>query len=64
MVIWQFCRQNTALLISITEDTYGHLVPGGNRAEMDKLDGLEYTTIRNPDATTSLNVVSTKVTVA
>ncbi len=24
--------------IRVTVDTYGHLVPGGNRAEVDKLD--------------------------
>jgi len=37
--------------IQITVDTYGHLVPGGNRQAVDKLDGLENSTIRNPDAT-------------
>jgi hypothetical protein len=42
----------------MTVDRYGHLVPGGNRAEVDKLDGLETATIRNPDATISLNAVS------
>jgi len=44
--------------IQITVDTYGHLVPGGNRQAVDKLDGLENTTIRNPDATTAVNAVS------
>jgi integrase len=37
--------------IQMTVDTYGHLVPGGNKAAVDKLDGLEKATIRNPDAT-------------
>jgi len=41
-------------------DTYGHLVPGGNRAEVDKLDRLENATIRNPDATSHINAVSPK----
>ena len=44
--------------INITVDTYGHLVPGGNKAAVDKLDGLENATIRNPDATSDLNTVS------
>ena len=34
--------------IQVTVDLYGHLVPGGNRAAMDRLDT---TTRRNPDAT-------------
>jgi integrase len=38
--------------IRITVDTYGHLVPGGNRQAVDKLDGLENATIRNLSATT------------
>ena len=33
--------------IKMTVDTYGHLVPGGNKAAVDKLDGLEEATIRN-----------------
>ena len=37
--------------IKMTVDVYGHLVPGGNKAAVDKLDGLEETTIRNPAAT-------------
>ncbi len=41
--------------IKITVDTYGHLVSGGNRQAVDKLDGLENETIRNPDATGSVN---------
>ena len=44
--------------IKITVDTYGHLVPGGNRQAVDKLDGLENATIRNPDAVESMNTVS------
>jgi integrase len=44
--------------IQMTVDVYGHLVPGGNRQAVDKLDGLENATIRNPDATTGLNTVS------
>lgn len=44
--------------IKITVDTYGHLMPGGNKAAVDKLDGLEQATIRNPDATDDVNAVS------
>ena len=44
--------------IQITVDIYGHLVPGGNRQAVDRLDGLETVTIRNPDATSTLNSVS------
>ena len=47
--------------ITITVDTYGHLVPGGNKAAVDRVDGLEKTTIRNPDATAPLNTVSSRV---
>jgi integrase len=43
--------------IKITVDTYGHLMPGGNKAAVDKLDRLETATIRDPDATTSGNPV-------
>jgi len=43
--------------IKITVNTYGHLVPGGNKAAVDKLDGLENTTIRNPGATEDGNTV-------
>ena len=46
--------------IRITVDTYGHLVPGGNRQAVDKLDGLENATIRNPDATSGENPVLRK----
>jgi len=37
--------------IKMTVDTCGHLVPGGNKAAVDKLDGLEEATICNPAAT-------------
>ena len=47
--------------ITITVDTYGHLVPEGNKAAVERLDGLEKTTIRNPDATALLNTVSGRV---
>lgn len=43
--------------INITVDTYGHLVPGGNKAAVDKLDGLENTTNRNLSATEEVNTV-------
>jgi integrase len=46
--------------IRVTVDTYGHLVPGGNRAAVDKLDGLETATGRNSGATTAVNDVSKK----
>jgi integrase len=42
--------------IRVTVDTYGHLVPGGNRAAVDRLDEGPDETIRNPDATTSAAV--------
>jgi integrase len=44
--------------IQMTVDIYGHLVPGGNKAAVDRLDGLETTTIRNTDATPTENTVS------
>jgi integrase len=37
--------------IRVTVDTYGHLVPGGNRAAVDRLDDPTDATIRNPAAT-------------
>jgi integrase len=43
--------------IRITVDTYGHLVPRGNRQAVDKLDGLENKTIRNPNTTETMNPV-------
>jgi hypothetical protein len=39
--------------IKITVDTYGHLMPGGNKAAVDR---LETTTIRKPDATAKGNL--------
>jgi integrase len=46
--------------IKITVDTYGHLVPGGNRQAVDWLDDTPRdTTIRNPDATTPKPPVAT-----
>ncbi len=38
--------------IQLTVDTYGHLVPGGNRQAVDRLDDPLPATNRNPDATT------------
>jgi len=38
--------------IQITVDTYGHLVPGGNRQAVDRLEETpQDAPIRNPDAT-------------
>jgi integrase len=37
--------------IRVTVDTYGHLVPGGNKAAADRLDDAPAATSRNPDAT-------------
>jgi len=37
--------------IKVTVDTYGHLVPGGNKAAVDRLDEPSDATIRNPAAT-------------
>ena len=36
--------------IQLTVDIYGHLVPGGNRSAVDRLDTLG-ASARNPDAT-------------
>ena len=47
--------------IRMTVDVYGHLVPGGNRQAVDRLDGLERATIRNLSATNAGNVVSDDV---
>ncbi|MGE0685011.1 MAG: site-specific integrase [Candidatus Binatia bacterium] len=44
--------------IKLTVDTYGHLIPGGNKAAVDRLDGLETASIRNPTATDDLNTIS------
>jgi hypothetical protein len=35
----------------VTVDTYGHLVPGGNKAAVDKLDDGPGAAIRNLSAT-------------
>ena len=47
--------------IQITVDTYGHLVPGGNRQAVDRLDDPQEhppaATIRNLSATSSPNTV-------
>jgi integrase len=43
--------------IKTTVDTYGHLMPGGNKAAVDRLDDLEHATIRNLSATSSPNTV-------
>lgn len=37
--------------IRVTADTYAHLIPGGNRAAVDRLDDPEPGTNRNPRAT-------------
>jgi integrase len=42
--------------IRVTVDTYGHLMPGGNKAAVDRLDALD-ATIRNLSATSDENVV-------
>lgn len=47
--------------ITITVDTYGHLVPGGNKAAVGCLYRLETATIRNPGATNDENAVSKDV---
>jgi len=39
--------------IKLTVDTYGHLVPGGNKAAADQLDEPSVATIRNPAATSA-----------
>lgn len=43
----------------MTVDVYGHLVPGGNKAAVDRLDDHEPATIRNPDAATAKDSVLT-----
>jgi len=37
--------------VRVTVDTYGHLVPGGNKAAVDRLDDASGATIRNLSAT-------------
>ena len=44
--------------ISITVDTYGHLVPGGNKAAVDRLDDAPF---RNPSATYACHDVDVSV---
>jgi integrase len=39
--------------IRVTVDTYGHLVPGGNKAAVDRLDDAPAATIRNLSATSN-----------
>jgi len=48
--------------IKITVDTYGHLVPGGNKAAVDRLDGLENVTTRNLSATNDLSAIAKRGT--
>jgi hypothetical protein len=46
--------------IRLTVDLYGHLVPGGNRAAVDKLDDVEALSAPDPRrAPTSLNIPPT-----
>ncbi|MBI3249566.1 MAG: site-specific integrase [Deltaproteobacteria bacterium] len=40
--------------IQVSVDIYGHLVPGGNKAAVDRLDEQSPATIRNLSATTAL----------
>jgi len=35
--------------VRVTVDTYGHLVPGGNKAAVDRLDDASAATIHNLD---------------
>jgi hypothetical protein len=46
-LIWVRSRTGPPLSIKVTVGIYGHLVPGSNRAAVDRLD----TTGRNPRAT-------------
>jgi integrase len=39
--------------IRVTVDTYGHLVPSGNKAAVDRLDAAHDATIRNLSATSA-----------
>ena len=41
-----------SVCIRVTVDTYGHLVPGGNKEAVDRLDAPAGATSRNLDATT------------
>jgi hypothetical protein len=41
--------------IKVTVDIYGHLLPGANRAAVNRLDDADLrATIRNPAATTAI----------
>jgi integrase len=40
--------------IRVTVDTYGHLMPGGNKAAVDRLDDASAATIRNLSATSTV----------
>ena len=44
--------------IQVTVDIYGHLVPGGNKAAVDRLDAPVDTNSRNPAATSDLTEVA------
>ena len=46
--------------IRVTVDTYGHLVPGGNKAAVDRLDSLINQTKPDPGRTSRKNTVSEK----
>jgi hypothetical protein len=52
---WSWCTYNRDQMghrsIRVTVDTYGHLVPGGNKAAVDRLDDAPDATARNPAAT-------------
>jgi integrase len=39
--------------IRVTVDTYGHLVPGGNKAAVDRLEDAPAAPTHNPDATST-----------
>jgi len=43
--------------IQVTVDVYGHLMPGGNKAAVDRLDDLGGATVRNLSATNAPNEV-------
>jgi hypothetical protein len=45
--------------IKIMVDTYGYLMPSGNKAAVDRLNGLAHETIHTPEATTTDNPVFT-----
>lgn len=43
--------------IQLTVDTYGHLIPGGNKAAVDRLDSPAQATSRDPSATDTRNEI-------